>query len=85
MSENHGRQLITEPPVTIGADICKYIKDPLRLNYPCHSQTVDHGVQITSSEALLSTNYESRLGAAFTINNCRKEMPGRVCRELKVK
>ena len=63
--------------MTIGADICKYIEAPLRLNYPCHSQTVEHAVQITSSVALLSTNYESRLGAAFTINDCRKEMPGR--------
>ena len=42
-----------EPPVTIGADICKYIEAPLRLNYPCHSQTVEHAVQITSSVALL--------------------------------
>ena len=24
--------------MTIGADICKYIEVPLRLNYPCHSQ-----------------------------------------------
>ena len=51
--------------MTIGADICEYIEAPLRLNYPCHSQTVEHAVQITSSVALLSTNYESRLGAAY--------------------
>ena len=68
--------------MTIGADICKYTEAPLRLNYPCHSQTVE---QITSSVALLSTNYESRLGAAFTINDCRKEMPGRVSRKLLLK
>ena len=69
------------------SDICKYIEAPLRLNYPCHSQTVEHAVQITSSVALLSTNYESRLGlgAAFTINDCRKEMPGRVSRKLLLK
>ena len=24
--------------MTIGADICKYIEVPLRLNNPCHSQ-----------------------------------------------
>ena len=64
LSENHGWQLITEPPVTIGADICKYIEATLRLNYPCHSQTVEHAMQIKSSVALLSTNYKSRLGAA---------------------
>ena len=71
--------------MTIGADICKYIEAPLRLNCPCHSQTVKHTVQITSSVALLSTNYESRLGAAFTINDCRKEMSGRVSRKLLLK
>ena len=63
--------------MTIGADICKYIEAPLRLNYPCHSQTVEHAVQITSSVALLSTNYESRLGAAFTINDV-----GRKCQDV---
>ena len=71
--------------MTIGADICKYIEAPLRLNYPCHSQTVEHALQITSSVAFFSTNYESRLGAAFTINDSRKDMPGRVCRKLQLK
>ena len=64
--------------MTIGADICK-------LPLPFANSAVEHAVQITSSVALLSTNYESRLGAAFTINDCRKEMPGRVCRKLKLK
>ena len=71
--------------MTIEADICKYIEAPLRLNYTCHSQKVEHAVQITSSGALLLTNYESKLGAAFTINDCRKEMPRRVCRKLQLK
>ena len=26
-SESHGWQIITEPPATIGADICKYIRE----------------------------------------------------------
>ena len=39
--------------MTIGADICKYIEAPLRLNCPCHSQTVEHAVQITSSVSFL--------------------------------
>ena len=26
--------------MTIGADICKYIEVPARLNHPCHSQTL---------------------------------------------
>ena len=39
-SWSHGWPLITEPPVTIGADICKYIEVPLRLNYPCNLQTL---------------------------------------------
>ena len=68
--------------MTIEADICKYIAAPLGLNYPCHLQKVEQAVQITTSVALLSTNYESRLGAAFTINDCRKEIPVRVCRKL---
>ena len=42
--------------MTIGADLCKYIEAPLRLNYPCHSQTVENAVQITSSVALLPAN-----------------------------
>ena len=55
--------------MTIVDDICKYIEAPLRMNYPCHSQTVEHAVKITSSVALLSTNYESRQGAVFTLHN----------------
>ena len=36
--------------VTI-ADKYKYIEAHLRLNYPCHSQTVEHAVQITTKVA----------------------------------
>ena len=71
--------------MTIVDDICKYIEAPLRMNNPCHSQTVEHAVKITSSVALLSTNYESRQGAVFTINECRKEMPGGVSSKLQLK
>ena len=39
--------------MTIGADICKYIEAPLRLNYPCHSQTVEH-----ASSIYMSASYE---------------------------
>ena len=71
--------------MTIGADIYKYIEAPLRLNYPCHSQTVEHALQITTLVVLLSTNYESWLGAAFANNDYRKEIPGRASRKILLK
>ena len=52
--------------MTIGADIYKYIEAHLRLNYPSHSQIVEHAVQITTSVALLLTYWESDTRAVDT-------------------
>ena len=68
--------------MTIGADICKYIEAPLRLNYPCHSQTVEHAVQITSFVALLSTNYESRKQARSLEQRSQSMIVERKCQEV---
>ena len=78
---HHGWQLVTEPPVTIGADLDEYLHKPLRLNYPCHSQTVEHGVATTSKVATCSVVYEKQLGAAFTVIQSRLRMKGKVCRK----
>ena len=80
-TECHGWRLVTEPPVTIGEDLSKYREKPLCLNYPCHSQTVEHGMATTSKVALTSTDYEKQLGAAFAIVNSRKKIMGRMSRK----
>ena len=78
---HHGWKLVTEPPVTLGEDLEQYLAKPLRLHYPCHSQTVEHGVATTSKVALSSTAYEKQLGAAFSIIQSRRKMKGKVCRK----
>ena len=80
-TENHGWKLATEPPVTIGKDVTQWLDQPLRLNFPCHSQTVELAVQTTSKSVKDTTDYEWQLGKAFSTVDSRKRISGKVTRK----
>lgn len=72
---------MTESPLTMGKDLAQFVKDPLKFNYPCHSQTVEHGVQLTASSVLAHTDYYMQLGAALSKYDSRKKLVGKVTRK----
>ena len=80
-SDHHGWKLVNEPPVTKGKDVEQWRTEPLRLNYPCHSQTVEHGVKTTSSVVSSYTDYDDQLGAAFAAIKSRQKLKGKVTRK----
>jgi len=62
------------------AQLYQLVDDPTSLEIfaPCHSQSVEHGVAITSLAVTRWRTRENQLGAALQIEHARKVTPGEV-------
>jgi hypothetical protein len=77
------KQLLTEPPATVhlsDAELYQLVDDPTRLDIfaPCHSQSVEHGVAVTSLAVKRFRTRVNQLGASLQIEHARKVTPGEV-------
>ena len=76
-------QMLTEPPATMDltdAQLDRLVDDPTLLDIwaPCHSQTVEQKVAITSMVVGQYRTPETQLGAALQVNYSRQNNPGEV-------
>ena len=76
-------ELLTEPPATMDlaeAQLDMIVEDPTSMDIwaPCHSQSVEHGVAITSQVVTRWRTPETQLGAALQVHHARKATPGEV-------
>jgi hypothetical protein len=77
------RQLLTEPPAVMDmtdAQLDSIVDDPTLLDIwaPCHSQTVEQKVAVTSMVVGKYRKFESQLGAALQVDYARQANPGEI-------
>ena len=72
---------MTEPPITKGRDVTKYLDTPLITNYPCHTQSVERAVALSSSSVKRKTGLKRQRNAALVKAKSRKEMKGKMTRQ----
>ena len=78
LTKSHGYQLVSEPPVTKGRDVASFLEDPLVLHYPCHTQSVERNVALTSRSVTQITGQKRQRNAALVTADHRRSYPGRV-------
>ena len=81
LTQTKGWQLVTEPPLTKGLDLTEFLTTPFQSHYPCHTQSVERAVALTSSSVKVKTGLKRQRNSALVKSVCRRQRPGRVTRE----
>ena len=79
LSNKKGALQLTEPPLTKEyANIKQFLNDPLHLNYPSHTQSVERGVKLTTSATGRIAGQKRQIGEALcTIEERKKPWIGK--------
>ena len=70
---------LTEPPLTLHLtddELAAFRETPLLSNYPCHTQSVEHGVALTSKAVKRRRKEDSQLVAILQTSHSRTSNPG---------
>lgn len=74
------RQRVTLPPilaVMTQQEVNSIVEAPLEVNYPCHSQTVEHGVALVSKVCKRFRTESTQNEAVLVTQTARKEQPAK--------
>ena len=74
---------VTEPPITMrftDEELGRFIEEPLRTQYSCHTQAVERGVATTSQATSQISGHIRQIGEVLAIIAAREYIPGRVTR-----
>ena len=72
-------ELVTEPPLTLGKDLSEFREKKFVCNYPCHTQSVERRVALSTKSTSIISGYERQLGEGLATEFCRNNAPGRDC------
>ena len=61
----------------MGKDIQQFIDTPFKCNYPCHTQSVERRVALTTQAVSVIAGHKRQLGESLAIEHCRYVEPGR--------
>ncbi len=72
---------VTDPPLLIGKDVRCYLDKPYRSSYPCHSQSVERAVQLTTQSVASVIDPTKQLADGLITDANRLSDPGKVTRK----
>ena len=73
-SKFKGALAVTEPPLLMECtDLKQFISTPLSLNYPCHTQSVERAVKLTTETTKRISGQQRQIGEALNTIAARKK------------
>ena len=76
---------VSEPPFTRGLDLEQFRDTPLITHHPCHTQSVERMVALTSDVTAKLSGQLRQIGEALNVIAARRFLPGRVTKNIEQK